>query len=937
MRHRAPTARPTAQRPARQPLALHIQAALLSLAAVAALPAGAQVAEPAPPTGERVEVTGSRIKRIDGEGALPLQVITREDIDKAGVTTAAELMAKLSANSNGLTDGASISTGGYRDQTGFNSANLRGIGTSSTLVLLNGRRMANFASPGDDSGVDLNNIPSAAIQRVEVLLDGASAIYGTDAIGGVINFITRSDFQGVEVNAYVGATQEGGAGKRTASIAAGYGNLDDNGFNVFGVFDVQATGRLSTSQRGFISDLKIPERLPHLLSSATNPGNIILSRSQRDLLQEEGFSTNGRTVIENRTINLDADTGCRAPHSLYLPNGIGGVDGCTYDYMRDVELYPKSEKLGFLGRGVLKLNNQHQAFAEVALTRSKTYYVGTSNRVDADLDVSLIPELAATGLGDLAADDEDRIITVRTRILEAGKRTSELTSTGQRYVLGLTGTLGAWDYDMGLTHAVNSVSDRDVRGYLLYTPLMEGYASGLLNPFGDSTAAGKAYLESIQVDNVARRATGTMDSIDLRGTRSLMKLDGGTMGLAVGAEFRREHSEFRASELLVSDEIQGDASPGGDQNTSNGRRVAAVYAELNAPVAKTLEFQFALRHDHYEGVGNTTNPKLGVRYQPSKDMLFRASVGTGFRAPSLNDLYRPTLTGSTSVLPDPVYCAENDNDYSVCADFWDTRRYSNAKLKPERSSQFSLGAVFEPSANWSFSVDYWNIRKRDLISEIGEDVILANHAKYEDLIHRYSEDGNEFCDYDPDDNSICYIELHKENRGAQKTAGVDLVAEMRGLRTGVGTFGAKLAGTLVLTSKQQTGNGDPYVSNLGRFVTDGVVQRWRHRLTVDWERGPFGMTLGNTYYSGYEDQNSAIDTDSGTVVSKNRVKAYSLWDLSGSWAVNKGLKLRAGIQNLLDTPPPYSNQAYFFINGYDPSYTDPRGRFFYMSAQYQFK
>ena len=217
---------------------------------------------------QRVEVTGSAIKRIDAETALPVQIITREAIDKAGVTTAAELMSKISASSNNLTDGVSIGTGGFRDQMGFNSANLRGLGTSSTLVLLNGRRMANFASPGDDSGVDLNNIPAAAIQRVEVLLDGASAIYGTDAIGGVINFITRKDFQGAEVSAYYGTTDEGGATKRTASIAAGIGNYDEDGFNVFGVLDAQTTDSLRTSQRKFISDLKIPQRLPYLLSSA---------------------------------------------------------------------------------------------------------------------------------------------------------------------------------------------------------------------------------------------------------------------------------------------------------------------------------------------------------------------------------------------------------------------------------------------------------------------------------------------------------------------------------------------------------------------------------------------------------------------------------------------------------------------------------------------
>jgi iron complex outermembrane receptor protein len=181
-------------------------------------------------------------------------------------------------------------------------------------------------------------------------------------------------------------------------------------------------------------------------------------------------------------------------------------------------------------------------------------------------------------------------------------------------------------------------------------------------------------------------------------------------------------------------------------------------------------------------------------------------------------------------------------------------------------------------------VDYWAITKRDLISTLGDDVILANLAKYEPLVHRYNEDeGLAGCDYDPDDSAICFIELRKENRGRQKLSGVDIQAELGGLDTALGRFGLKLAmARWRLSSKKQTGNGDPYISNLGRFVTDGVVQRWRHRITLDWELGAFGLALSNTYRSGYTDQNSAIDTDAGSVMAAQRVKAYSLWDLSGS-------------------------------------------------------
>lgn len=932
--------RPSPPRSSRRVLRLHPLSASLGLscavlAGVLALPgaARAQASPERPEKLEKVEVTGSAIKRLADEGALPVQVITRAEITRSGVTTAAELMANVSAASNGLTDGVSIGTGG-KDQMGLNSANLRGLGTSSTLVLLNGRRMANFASPGDDSGVDLNNIPAAAIERVEVLLDGASSLYGTDAIGGVVNFITRKDYQGLQLDVYGGFSGEGGAGKRTGSISAGHGDVGRDGFNVFGVLDFQRTDALRTSQRDFISDLRIPERLPHLLSSYTSPGNLRLTSDQRDYLQSVGFTVKGKPIV-NRTVNLNAPD-CAPPHTLYLPDGIGGEDACTYDYMRDLELYPKTEKTGFLGRGVLQLGANHQAFVEASWSRSKSWYVGTSNRIDAELDVSLIPELAATGLGDALPDD--RSITVRTRMLEAGNRASELTSTGSRVVVGMSGQLGGWDYDWGYNHSVNRVSDRDVRGYLLAEETLQAYADGLLNPFGPSSAEGLALMKRLNVNEEVRRARGVMDSIDAKASRTLTRLAGGDLAVAVGAEMRREKSQSSASDLLISDNILGDSTPGDSQFTDNSRKVWAAYGELLAPFAKGWEAQLAVRHDRYQRIGATTNPKVGLRYSPMRELTFRASAGTGFRAPSMDDLYRPTKVNFSATLPDPVCMAENDNDLGFCANNWELRTYSNPDLKPEKSRQFSIGMLTDPSPYLSVGLDYWHIEKRNLISTLGDDVILSNLGKYEGLVHRYNEDeGIPGCDYDPDDSEICYIELRKENRGKEKASGLDITLQLRSAATDWGRFSARLVGTWTLSSKRQTGDGDPFLSNLGRFVTDGVVQRWRHRLNLDWSQGPWSVNLANSFYSGYHDQNSAIDTDTGTVVAPNKVKAYSLWDLSAGWEATSSLSLRAGVKNLFDTAPPFSNQAYFFISGYDPSYTDPRGRFLYMSASYRFK
>jgi len=896
----------------------HRQSLLFAVASAGLMSyAGAQQADAPMP---RVEITGSAIKQIASETPLPVQIVTREEIDKAGVTTAAELMARISSNVGGLTDGASINVGG--DQRGFNSANLRGIGTSSTLVLLNGRRMANFASPGDDTGVDLNNIPAAAIQRVEVLLDGASALYGTDAIGGVINFITRKDFRGLALSAHVLGTQEGGGGKRAATVSLGTGELQTDGYNVFAVADLQRTDRLSTSDRGFIGDLRIPQRLGHLLSGFTGPANIRLTSAQRDHLQDTGFLLNGRPIT-NRLINLSIPT-CNPPANLYLPAGTGGVDACTYDYMGDTELYPASNKQNLLSRGVLKLGENAQLYAEAAWSRSRTNYVGSSARVTGYIDYRKVPALANTGLDQLD-DDIPGELELRMRLSEAGRRTSELTSESQRYVLGVSGTAAGWDVDLGYNHSVNTVKDKDTHGYVLYDALLEGIYDGRINPFGPSGAAGVALLDSIQVNDVVRRARGTMDSIDFKASRALMTLGGGDLGVAFGGEVRRERTDFNPSALLMSDNINNDGAPEGGRATSDRRKVHAVFGELLAPFSKQWQAQLSARYDHYQQVGGALSPKVGVAYTPNPSLMLRGSAGKGFRAPSMSELFRPTVYSATATLPDPVYCATVENNYADCANNWDTRRYSNPNLKPERSRQFSAGLVIEPGKHWNASLDYWRIKRTDLISEIGDDVILGNLAKYGSLVHR------------DEDDYIEYIELHKENRGAQLASGLDLVVDLHRIDTGAGRFGARLNGTWVLDSKIQTSPGDAYISNLGRFVTDSVVQRWRHTLTADWELGALSASLSNTFSASYEDQNSAINVDDGSVVAPNRVKAYSLWDLSLAYAMSKNLKLRAGVQNMFDAAPPYSNQAYYFISGYDPTYTDPRGRRFHASVNYSFK
>jgi iron complex outermembrane receptor protein len=299
-----------------------------------------------------------------------------------------------------------------------------------------------------------------------------------------------------------------------------------------------------------------------------------------------------------------------------------------------------------------------------------------------------------------------------------------------------------------------------------------------------------------------------------------------------------------------------------------------------------------------------------VAWRPSASLLVRGSAGTGFRAPSFSELYRPTSYGtSAAFLYDAVFDAFEQ---------YPTNKESNPNLKPEKSRQFSLGIVFEPVRGSNVSLDYWNIRKTDVISDLSGKTILENPDRYAQYIVR-----------DPFDDFPTLI-LRKENQGALRTSGVDVEANWRGDAGAAGRFSAAFSGTYVIEYERQFGKNEPFVSNAGRFLNDQTVQRWRHRASVEWQRGPVALTLGNSYWSAHTDDSYLPDTE------PRKVEAYSLWDLSASWKATRQFTLRAGVLNLADTEPPFSNQSYYFLSTYDPTYTDPRGRTLFVSGKYTF-
>jgi iron complex outermembrane receptor protein len=875
-------------------------AALLLLAAQAAQAQEARL--------ERVEVTGSSIKRIDGETALPVQVIKREDIEKSAVTTAAELLSKISASAANVSDSASLSD--IAGQRGFAGANLRGVGVSSTLVLLNGRRVANFASPGGSSGVDLNAIPVSAIQRVEVLKDGASAIYGTDAIAGVINFITRQDYQGVDLYAYYGDTQDGGGGKTTLTASGGVGDLARDGYNLMAVLDLTKTDALRSSQRDWIGSVYQPDINLDVGSSNSFPAN--------------ARKTTGSGGATGSRANPSAPN-CNPPATVYAPGSFVGPNACLYDYMQDTLLIPKNDKVSLLALGELRVAANSSLFAEAMLSDSQSLY-RISPLTITDLNY---PALANGGKYYPTGLFSGYSGPLRTglRLSEAGGRTNEIDARTSRLVVGAKGLLAGWDYNAALNRSESKVTDAYVDGYVKTDEFNALYRSGALNPFGPTDAAGLGALMNTKIHDDARKSKGSTTSFDVRASRDLFEMSGGTAAMALGYEFRKEDMEFRPSALLQAGQIRGD---GAAQAFDGKRDVQALFTELNLPVLPTLEAQLALRYDHYSDAGSTTNPKIGLRWTPSKQLLVRGAYGTGFRAPTLPDLYAPQRIGQTNGIYDDVYCPQVKASFpnaepDYCGLQPDKSVGGSKDLKPEESKQFSLGMVFEVSSQFNTSLDYWRIEKTNTIVS-PEGLYFSDPAKYASYITR---DPKALSPAIP--GFIVEIDGRLRNAGELKTSGLDLSLNWRGANTDYGRFSAYLNGTYVIDFEVADFAGAEPVSGVGKFAGDQVVQRWRHTAGVTFDSGPFSTTLTQTYYTGYEDQKPLADG------SMRQVKSYQLFDLTGSYQYSKALKFRAGVKNLLDTPPPVSNQVYSFLAGYDPSYTDPKGRLFFVAVNYAFR
>lgn len=909
---------------------------LIALIGVVSPAMAQQAAQPM----QRVEITGSSIKRVAAEGALPVQVITMDSIKKAGITSTEDLLRTISANGSGadnMTSGNNVfGADADRVSGGASFASLRGLGPNATLVLLNGRRVGNHGASG--KAVDLNSIPLGAIQRVEILKDGASAIYGTDAIGGVVNFILRTDYTGLELEASYNATEAGGGMQRRYSALGGWGSLADQGWNVMASVTHDVNDKLSSSQRDFANGYQ-PARGLSPDTTGTPYANILTGAGTA---LGTGFKVNGdnTTYLQANPLSFQGKCDSIEGMSQYVTDLWKDVTAptrtkysCAYDYGADYVISFPVERTNAVSRATFQLSPEHKLFAELLGSRSEA----TAELTPVQISTSLANGAAYPVGGQYYLDmtqyipsyDKTKPIIYKWRSTPWGNRTQKNVTENLRGLVGLEGVLaGKYDYKVGLSRAQSTTKTDLIDGYgwtdKIYAALGSGKINPWLQPGQSQTADAMQLIESTKFYGRFQHGKTTMTQLDGAISGEVFQLPAGAVSMAAGVDLRRETYEFAqdvdATKILLA--------PGNATQKEVSRNIRAVYAEALIPIIKDLEVQLAVRRDDYSVIGATTNPKVSFRWQPSQNLMFRGSASEGFLAPSFVQLYAGRLSQE---LPNGVIdqegCAKNPGNPAFCAiPRLNYNTGGNPNLKPETSKQGTLGLVVSPMEGLTASLDFWAINIQDRILNRTPQVVLNNWQYLQDYIIR-----------NPQTGVIDHVEAGWINAAGLKTRGLDL-----GLRGDykIGTYKtvATLDGTWMKSFKFAEFEGQPYKEQVGKFATRDVYLRWKHNASVSVARGDWSVLFTNKFASHYADQVPNGGKGTPPPGFDPMVRHYSIFGVSGTYTGFKNTTITAGIQNLFDKDPPFTahNVDEVVGAGWDPRVADGRGRSFAFNIKYKF-
>ncbi|KAA2285235.1 TonB-dependent receptor plug domain-containing protein [Arenimonas fontis] len=844
-------------------------------ASMLAAPAFAQESEDDTTTLERIEVTGSRIKRADIEGALPVTVIDRQDIELSGDISVADFLRNATFNS----------FGSFRPQSGSSAqalaeVSLRGLGGSRTLVLIDGRRAP--VSPMTGSVQDLNTIPLAAVERIEILSDGASAIYGSDAIGGVVNIITRKDFNGVEISLGMGEpTRSGGGETEEGSVI--FGASGDRGSMMAGA---------SYANRGIIFQRERPWSAGGV---STFSNNLFFANPAPGTLY--GFVPG---AFFNHPTNGSALPGFDCDSNGFFSGGSGATRRCFYDFTFVAADEAEIRNESLFSRGTYSINDDWSLYMSASVNRVKSFgryapvpsspWPGGGIFIPANSPNHPGVRFPGTGY------DPNQPFFLRHRFAALGPRDNFTENNVYNLLVGAEGRIGDVYVDFGYRSSESKYIELG-RNYVVGNIAQQYISDGtydIYDPFNNDPDVMSAMIATINRDSIAK-----IEEIYGNANFDLWEMGGGAAGLAIGAEARSEDFADIYDSLQESGQIVGSAG----NSAGGGRDVKAMYFELFMPFMSNFDVTLAGRYDDYSDYGSDFSPKIAFRWQPLDTLTLRGSYGQGFRAPTL-DIVTAQPAFSADTVTDPQTCAAFGQP-PTCSTQITAYVIANPNLSSEQSDQWSVGLAWD-AADWvNFTLDYYDIKIEDRIAPISVGLMItclsggtACPPGVSSLPANVSPPDPSLglgIARDPVTGAILYAQRGFINRGTLETSGFDLNVRTNFDFGSWGTLNNWLAVSHVRDFSFDGG---------ANLIGDPSLPEFRASLQNVWTIGDFTFAWNINHIDSTLSTAGVVARGGGNDYGySHTLPSWTTHDLQATWNAPWNGRITVGVQNVLDKDP----------------------------------
>jgi iron complex outermembrane receptor protein len=750
-----------------------------------------------------------------------------------------------------------------------------------------------FAQNLQDSFVDLNSIPIAAIERIEVLKDGASAIYGSDAIAGVVNVILRKDYSGAEMTVGGGITTHEDGEELRISGVIGVGNPATDRYNYMLVADYFDRGHVWARDRVPSGDYRhIPGGANISNSTIANPGTYVRRP--------------GTTPFPTARVPFPT---CPQDRIVLL----AGSPQCTENLNLYHTAIPETERTGLFGRASWELGGGLSAWTELAFNSVETF---TQNppfgAPSSQLGVGVARAVAIILPVGHNSNPYNVPVEVRYRFSDVGPRQIENTTDATRIVAGLNGGWRDWSWEVAAGYSRSETEQKD-KNNIRISGLTSVIADNSYNFLDNSRNTPEVY-DRLRV-NYSRVGDSKQSFVDGKLSGELMQTGNGPVGMAAGMEYRKEDYNDVSDPVLVNGDVLGRGS-----TQAVGRRsITSAYVEFSVPAAKNLELQLAGRVDHYSDYGTSSTPKVGLRWTPSSAWLLRATYAQGFRAPSIPEsgessaFFFQNLQDTTRCAINSVYCGTVSLPGSFSA---------NPDLKPEKSDSWTTGFVWEPVRNASIAMDYYYIKWKDIVSSRDFQFILDNENTYARYVTRGAPGAEDIARGAP--GPVILVAVPYENLSKLTTDGIDLDARIRFPAGGWGAFTLGFTGSYILSYEQPLAPEEPPTELAGTYN----LPRFKGVGTLTWDSGPWSTTLAVNCTDGFEQSTSA------GAGADPKIKSWTTVDLQAAWTGMKNTKVTFGVKNIADEEPPVAIAETLL---YTFQHHNLRGRFYYANLNYRFR